>query len=397
MKIGVWLGSDVIKTQGGGASYQNHLVSLIDNHQFGPDIEICFLSFIPQNHLKKEVISLRQLPNFLYRLANRSALFFRLLKKIDRIIVEKKGLSKVLDGTGVKVVYYLYQTVCFDPNFPFVATNWDIGYMSTHAFPELTAPGFYERRDDFYKKILPKALLIICESETGKEELIKYTNIGEHKIRVMPMFAGEVSSLKVSDEQMNHILQAEGLGRSRYFYYPAQFWAHKNHVGLLRAFSEFKKNHGGDYKLVLSGSNKGNVDYIKNLIREYNLEKDVVLLGFVSEETVYTLYKNATCLIMASHFGPTNMPPIEAMELGCPVICSDLGGHREILGDNAIYFNSYDFYSICKAMNTMVENLNVFKEKIEQQKQKTIFNADFAMKRMKEIMHEVVNIRSNWE
>ena len=396
MKIGVWLGLDVIKTEGGGASYQNRLIKLIDSYQFDDNVELCFLSFVPQDGLSKEVIVLRQFPSFVYRLAERWPFLRESLKRLDRRIVRKKGLSRVLEGTEVKVVYYLFQTVCFDPNFPFVATNWDIGYMSTHAFPELTSPGFYEIRDDFYKRILPKALMIICESETGKEEIVKYTNIGEHKIRVMPMFAGEVSSLKVSDEQMDQMLQAEGLSRNHYFYYPAQFWAHKNHVGLLRAFSEFKKKHGGDYKLVLSGSNKGNVDYIRNLIRECNLEKDVVLLGFVSEEMVYTLYKNATCLIMASHFGPTNMPPIESMELGCPVICSDLGGHREILGDNAIYFNSYDSHSICMAIIKLVENREEYLERIERQKHETIFSANHAMIRMNEIMQEVVNIRSNW-
>ncbi len=396
MKIGVWLGSDVISTQGGGASYQNHLVRMIDNYQFSPEVEICFLSFVPQDHLKKEIIVLRQLPGFLYRRANRFTLFMRLLKKIDKAIVKRKGLEKVLQNTGVKVVYYVYQTLCFDQNFPFIATNWDIGYMSTHAFPELTSPEFYDIRDSFYKRTLPKALMIICESNTGKQELISYTNMGAHKIRIMPMFAGGVSSLELSNIQMEQILKDLQLEKFQYFFYPAQFWAHKNHVGLLKAYREFVNNEKSCIKLVLTGSNKGNVDYIKELIHEYKLEKDVVLLGFVTEETVYTLYKNAMCLVMASHFGPTNMPPIEAMELGCPVACSDLGGHREILGNSAVYFDSYNYQSIFHALKEMVEKREYYQCKIREQRGITLFNSDRAMKNLNEILEEVVNIRSNW-
>lgn len=80
---------------------------------------------------------------------------------------------------------------------------------------------------------------------------------------------------------------------------------------------------------------------------------------------VFALYKSAAALIMASHFGPTNMPPIEAMELGCPVICSDLGGHREILDNGALYFNSYDYFSIYNAMEDIIVNRDVWVRKMK--------------------------------
>ena len=44
---------------------------------------------------------------------------------------------------------------------------------------------------------------------------------------------------------------------------------------------------------------------------------------------------------MPTLLGPTNMPLLEAACLDCPVICSDLEGHREMLGDYALYFNPY--------------------------------------------------------
>ena len=211
------------------------------------------------------------------------------------------------------------------------------------------------------------------------------------------MFAGGVSKTQVSEVEMNEILSQYGLEKNRYFYYPAQLWPHKNHIGLMRAFKEFLIKHDDNYRLVLSGSDKGNGSYIKKVSEELGLGSKILFLGFLPEVNVYTLYCNATCLVMASHFGPTNMPPIEAMEVGCPVACTDLGGHREILGDSAVYFDSFDDHSICNAMIKIVENREEYVKKINDQGKRSKFNSKYAMQCLDQIFHDAKIIRSNWE
>lgn len=395
MKVGIWLGTDIIDSVGGGGSYSKRFLYLVDNYNFTEDVEICYLTIVPQCNLNKSSIVISQFPSIFYRLLRKSVFLTNFLKRLDCFIIRKRGLARVLKGTQVKFVCYYRQTECIDPDFPFVSNNWDIGHRSTHAFPEVSAGKEFSLRDHFYRDILPKSLLTICESETGKSELIRYINLGHHKIRVLPIFAGGVSSLNVSEERMKSLLGQIGVERHKYFYYPAQFWAHKNHVGLLKAFREFRKTMQG-YKLVFSGSDMGNKAYIVRKAQELDLIEDVIFLGFIPEESVYALYKNTICLVMASHFGPTNMPPIEAMELSCPVACSDLGGHHEILGDNAVYFNSFDYKSIYQAMLEIVKNRKKWAEKIEAQNKISIFKSKYAMKRFNEILSEAVVIRENW-
>lgn len=395
MKIGIWLGSDIVDTIGGGGSYSNRFLRLVDNYNFDEEIELCYLTLTDNNKLNRKCINVSQIPALLYGITCFSETLTNFIKRVDKYIIKRKGLSKILKGSDLKIICYYRPTECMDSNFPFISNNWDIGHRSTHAFPEVIINRTFEDRDMFYKQILPKSLLTICESETGKKELIDYTGLGAHKIRVMPIFAGGVTSLSVSDEKMMSILEKIGVRRLCYFYYPAQFWAHKNHIGLLKAFKEFKKTHE-NFKLVFSGSDRGNKDYIIEKTQKLGLAKDVIFLGFIPEEDVYSLYKNATCLVMASHFGPTNMPPIEAMELGCPVACSDLGGHREILGDNAVYFDSYDYQSIYHALEEIVNNRESWVDKIVKQKDLTMFNAQFAMKRFNDILKEAIIIRENW-
>lgn len=395
MKIGIWLGSDIVDTIGGGGSYSNRFLRLVDNYNFDEEIELCYLTLTDNNKLNRKCINVSQIPALLYGVTCFSETLTNFIKRVDKYIIKRIGLSKILKGSDIKIICYYRPTECMDSNFPFISNNWDIGHRSTHAFPEVIVNRTFEDRDIFYKQILPKSLLTICESETGRKELIDYTGLGAHKIRVMPIFAGGVTSLSVSDEKMMSILEKIGVRRLCYFYYPAQFWAHKNHIGLLKAFKEFKKTHE-NFKLVFSGSDRGNKDYIIEKTQKLGLAKDVIFLGFIPEEDVYSLYKNATCLVMASHFGPTNMPPIEAMELGCPVACSDLGGHREILGDNAVYFDSYDYQSIYHALEEIVNNRESWVDKIVKQKDLTMFNAQFAMKRFNDILKEAIIIRENW-
>ena len=393
MKIGIWLGNTPQKTRGGAYSYTDRLIKLIDSYDF-EDLNICFLGLHKADGgFTKEVVSISLFPDSFYKLISKSPLLYRFAERVDKYLLKRKGLKKILRNTDVGLVYYLTQAICFDSNFPFIATNWDIGHCSTYSFPEIMEN--VEYRNYYYRTILPKALMVLCDSETGKSELLKYTNIGEHKMRIFPSFAGEVSQMSLPIFKEKEILHMYGVEKNKFFFYPAQFWAHKNHYNLLKAFFKFTEVYP-DFKLVFSGSDKGNLDYIKNYVSQLGLDGKVIFLGFASLETIYCMYSNATSLVMASHFGPTNMPPIEAMEIGCPIVCSDLGGHREILGNSAVYFNSFKSDSIYRALIEIVENRDKFLRLLYEQKHLTDYNADKSMHKLVLHLREALEIRKNW-
>ena len=54
------------------------------------------------------------------------------------------------------------------------------------------------------------------------------------------------------------------------------------------------------------------------------------------------LYEGATALVIPTYSGPTNLPPLEATALGCPVIHSDLPEFREQMGEGALYCDLRD-------------------------------------------------------
>lgn len=124
----------------------------------------------------------------------------------------------------------------------------------------------------------------------------------------------------------------------KYIFYPAQFWQHKNHLNLLKAINLLKEIIP-DIRLVLVGSEKNSQGIVKKYIKEKKLESFVTIYGFVTNKQITYLYKHATLMIMPSYYGPTNIPPLEAMTLGCPVAVSNNYAMGEQVEDAGLLFN----------------------------------------------------------
>jgi glycosyltransferase involved in cell wall biosynthesis len=190
-------------------------------------------------------------------------------------------------------------------------------------------------------------------------------------------------------------LEKFNLAKDNFFFYPAQFWAHKNHYNLLRAFQKLK-NIAPSFKLVFTGSDKGNLKYIKELITEFDLDDDVKITGFVSENQLKALYENAAALVMPTFLGPTNMPLLEAYSLGCKVICSDFKGHREQLGEDALYFQPNDYNDILGKMCEIVEK-DTSSLKIGDSARSNYFTLENALFQINKNLLEISNIKMCWK
>ncbi len=352
---------------GGGYSVYSRLISSIDKKNDWKDIEFVFIYITYSSEkdpgpgkkdLQKEIITID-----LQKLDKGIHFFFRLYTRLDFIpyfkrlarkrlpmirIINKNIVEAQLAKNKIDLIYFpIHDNPHY--NYPYVLTNWDVGHLSMHSFPEVAMNGTFEERDKHYQNHIRKAFGVFCESETGRNELIHYTHVNKERVFITPAFPGAVIETKVSDQEQAAILKKFDLERKKFFFYPAQFWSHKNHYNLLCAFSELLKKHPG-LKLVFTGSDKGNLAYIRGEIAGMGLEQSVRYLGFVSLPEVYTLYKNCIALTMTTFLGPTNLPLLEAAALGCPVIASDLAGHRELLEEYAAYVDPASPESILQAM-----------------------------------------------
>lgn len=139
----------------------------------------------------------------------------------------------------------------------------------------------------------------------------------------------------------NEVLAAYGLAPG-FLLYPAQFWPHKNHVNLLHALKILETQYNLSPPLVLTGADKGNLNHVQGVINQLDLLTRVRLLGFIPDADLAALYRTAAMTVFPSFFGTDNLPPLEALHHGRPVVASDISGARDQLGDAVEYFDPTD-------------------------------------------------------
>jgi glycosyltransferase involved in cell wall biosynthesis len=182
-----------------------------------------------------------------------------------------------------------------------------------------------------------------------------------------------------------------------YLFYPAQFWPHKNHIGILYAVNLLREKYGIKIPAVFVGSDTGNLRHIQEKVVELKLTSQIYLLGFVSLDDMASLYRKAFALIYPTYFGPENLPPLEAFALGCPVIASDVPGAKEQLGNAALLVDPKNPEAIAFAVK-LLYNDPALKQTIVKRGAKRASNwtgKDF-VKSIYQIIDELEPIRRCW-
>ncbi|MDH3420620.1 MAG: glycosyltransferase family 4 protein [Gammaproteobacteria bacterium] len=82
----------------------------------------------------------------------------------------------------------------------------------------------------------------------------------------------------------------------------------------------------------------------------------VTHLGYVSDEDLLALYRQALCLVFPSFYEGFGLPPLEAMAAGCPVITSRSSAMPEICGTAAEYCDPRDYRSLAGAIRRVSES-----------------------------------------
>ncbi|MST88194.1 glycosyltransferase family 4 protein [Sharpea azabuensis] len=135
----------------------------------------------------------------------------------------------------------------------------------------------------------------------------------------------------------------------------------KNMKLLVEAFSELTKEKIINTNLVLAGRKGWLMDDLLS-----NLDKEIVdrihFTGFVVEDLLPYVYRNAQVFVFPSVYEGFGVPPIEAMSMGIPVISSDAASLPEVLGDAPYYFENRNLKDLKKQIVTV---MNLPKEKVE--------------------------------
>lgn len=179
---------------------------------------------------------------------------------------------------------------------------------------------------------------VIAVSENTKKEVMKFLKFPEERVRVI---------YEAPDEKFRQ------LATENPDYIDAPFILSNNvNLPLIKIYHKLK-TMGIKHKLVV---NRGLYTQFKNAIERANLQKDIVIVGYVPDEELVRLYNTADLYARQVQYEGFGLPPLEAMACGCPVIASNVASLPEVIGDAGILVTPHDIDGWTKAMYEVLTN-----------------------------------------
>lgn len=224
-------------------------------------------------------------------------------------------------------------------------------------------PVFYQLKRIGYRKVfstaVQKAKKILVPSEFIKNQLMDDWNINREKV-VVTYEAVDEKIIKHKSKIKNQKLLKHFNIEKPYIFYVGNAHPHKNVEGLIKAFGNLRVKYP-NLSLVLAGSDH----YFWQKIKTEFQQAGIIYTGYVSDNELVELYKNAWCFVMPSFEEGFGIPILEAMACGCPVVSSNRGSLPEVAGHAVIYFDPGNQVDMVNKINIVLESENIRQELIK--------------------------------
>jgi glycosyltransferase involved in cell wall biosynthesis len=208
---------------------------------------------------------------------------------------------------------------------------------------------------DIKKRSIERADKIICISENTKKDLLEIFNIDPDDVSVVHLGC----SLTISDDSMELPIV-----NVPYLLYVGARGHYKNFKNLLQAFAISDKI-SNEFKLVCFGGDEFSRSE-KMEMNRLNVQENSILHFKGNDQLLANLYSNAIAFVYPSLYEGFGIPPLEAMRLSCPVICSNAASIPEVVGEAGYYFDPYSSENIISAIESVAFSEEVRKKLIEQ-------------------------------
>ena len=201
---------------------------------------------------------------------------------------------------------------------------------------------------DFFYRLVKKSIktsdLIITVSENTRKDLIEIYNCPPEKIEItyQPI---AINRDDKSQDRLGTYLKKYNLKHQQYILFVGAIEPKKNVGRLIDAYAISSTT----MPLVIVGK-KGwlwkkdlaKIDFLFKSDQDKSHSKKIVVLDYIAREDLKYLYQGAYCLVFPSLYEGFGLPPLEAMNFGCPVITSDVSSLPEVCSDAALYIDPYD-------------------------------------------------------
>jgi glycosyltransferase involved in cell wall biosynthesis len=190
---------------------------------------------------------------------------------------------------------------------------WDTEFSDIRTWPEGEWLRTVIREHDI--RYLSEARRVFTTSQTVSKRLERFTGLDSTPLYHPP-----------PDHELLYCAKFEP-----FVFYPS--WI--NNMKRQRLLVEAARHLESDMKIVIAGAGQQTeLDYLKSMIREHDLEGRVRLAGFISDEEKRNLYANCCCAFFGGYGEDYGYVPLESFYSRKPiVVLDDSGGGREFVED----------------------------------------------------------------
>ena len=147
-----------------------------------------------------------------------------------------------------------------------------------------------------------------------------------------------------------HVLERHGLTQRPFALYVGGLDWHKNIEGMLAGVA-LAKAQEPEVCLAWAGKlNPSQNQTVQGLVSQFGVQDNLKLLGFVSDDDLSVLYRQARAHVLVSWCEGFGLTVVEAMAAGCPVLTTAGGSLEEVAGDAALSVEPDDHAQIGDAL-----------------------------------------------
>jgi glycosyltransferase involved in cell wall biosynthesis len=277
----------------------------------------------------------------------------------------KRAVRELIKKHHIDVLYYPFGRLNFGcGRIPAVAMIADLLHRDyPYSLPAQTR----EWRELQFRKLAVGVDYFQAVSEFTAERL--------HTIYNIPM-----ERICVTRHPIHGRLMPIEMKREPFFFYPANFWIHKNHEVLLVAFQIYLSMSRlvPPWDLVLTGYQDERGRDLQAIAADLGIAGHVRFLGHVSEQELAKLYATASCLVFPSLYEGYGIPMVEAMSFGVPIICGRDASIPEIAGNAAFYEDMRNPSKLANALLAVSSN-PVLQHRLAADGRQRISRIDFSL------------------
>ena len=200
---------------------------------------------------------------------------------------------------------------------------------------------------------------IITISENTKNDIIKFLRTNPSKIETIYCF---ISSKEINIINENISLYKINLENETtielirpYLLSVSTLQPTKNFKGLIKAFKIFHSNHP-EYKLYVVGQKGWKYEDIFDEIDNDNIQKDIILTGYISDKDLNTLYSHCEGVVFVSFCEGFGYSPLEGFYHNKLCIASNKSSIPEVVGNAGLYVDPYNIESIAQGMERLLSD-----------------------------------------